>query len=145
MCDKKLSENDQVPESDGASQSSLNSRERQGFFVLLTCLSLVGFAFVTHQVSMPVRELILLTWTLGSIPAAIGSVVAGGAYSLIGITVILISHWFALAYCSDMGGPYAHFLVAAFVGASALLSTTIILVIGCFRVIRASKQSHEGH
>ena len=102
---------------------------------VITAMLLVALAVTTHLVARDARESILSQWLFLSLFVSIGPVVYGRGYSSAGVACTFTSHWFALAYCSDMGGPYSHGILAGLVGASALFSTLVISIIGFVRLI----------
>ena len=101
---------------------------------VITAMLLVAVGITTHGVARDVRDSILALWLLLSLFVSIGPVVYGRGYSPVGVACTFTSHWFALAYCSDMGGPYSHGILAGLVGASALYLTLAISIIGFVRV-----------
>lgn len=106
------------------------------FPVTVQCAALLALAAVVHNISMDARSLVIFFWGFIAIPAAIVPVLRGGLYTVTGIAVWLITGWQALAYCGDMGGPYAHGLAAGPICLATLVTTAILFAIMCVRIFR---------
>jgi hypothetical protein len=110
--------------------------------VAVQCIAVLAFAVVVHHISMDARSLAIIAWGLIAVPAAIIPVLRGGLHTIVGITVWLVTGWQALAYCGDMGGPYAHYLAAGPVCLATLVTTAVLFVIVCVRILRPTRSRY---
>jgi hypothetical protein len=94
------------------------------------CVAVIVFGVAIHQVDHPTREKMLIGWTLVAIPAACVAAALGRTYGYLSLTMFLVSLWFGLRYCDDMGGGYSHSLTAGFL-IMATLAAAPIATLAC--------------